>query len=297
VLPDGSEGGDLEALPSVEPTGFRIRYRFSEPGCGLAFLLPPALVEEGVTVISGDRWSRRYEDFADEPAQALLFGVGTQLQIRFDPPLRLTVRSGAEGLRCVGLLDPGLQADSLDVVIQTSFDEERNTAQRLLNDAANARRDGRLGEAIFLLQRIVDEFPYSARIVDEAKAPLEELTREAEAVVAGLREIREETGFFDTEARWRRLATRCGDLARRYAGSRFGETIEQLSIEAAEAADRIHGERRREEGTLLLRRGEDLVAAGDAEIARVVLGEVVREYPESELAARAEAVLRELGDR
>jgi len=297
LLPDGSPGGRFESDLEADATGFIVRYRSPEPKPGVAFVLAPSLVEEGVTVISPGGWSRRYEDFENEEATALLVGTSVQIQLRFDPPLQLSVHTGADGLRCLAAAPESFEGDSVSVRLQTSFEEERSLSQRMLLDAQNARREGRLGEAITLLERIVNEFPYNPKIVSEAQTEWTELVRDAERETASLREAREEAAFFDTEARWRRVAGRARELAARLAGSRFGEVCSQTASEAEEAALRIvEGERVRDAESLV-RRGEDLAGSGHEELARFVLRSVMRRYEGSEPAERAAALLADLDRR
>lgn len=295
LLPDGSTAGAVRVSATSAATGFTIGYTVSEPA-GIRFTLDPGLAAGGITTVSGESWNRYYRDFEGETADALLLGENNQLQVKFEPAMSVAVDTVDGEVICSARPLGGASGEAFSVLLQTAFDEERKTAQRLWIDAESARRSGALGESMTLLERIVREYPYNPKILADAESALRSARAAAEPELAALRASAGEATFFASEARYRELETEALELARRYESTTFGEEARAIATQARTEAEGLVRAADLAQADMTLARGEDLARGGHTALARIVLQSVIDRFPQSDVADRASGLLDTLKD-
>lgn len=291
LLPDGTETGRVEVDASASESGFEVRYSVSEPA-GVRFVLDPALAGGGITAVAGDSWNRYFRDFDNETADSLLLGDDSQLLVRFEPAMVVAVATRDGRVVCTAKPIEGSSDGSFAVRLQTTFDEERKTAQRLWIDAESARRGEELGRAISLLERIVREYPYNPEILEDAQRALRETNETAERDIVALRKQRDEADFFAAEPRYRALEAEAKRLAGRYESTRYGTEAETIASTARASADTLVESARTERAQIALAKGADLAKTDQHALARVILRAVVQQYRQTEASSRASELLQ-----
>lgn len=291
LLPDGTETGRAEIEASTSESGFEVRYSVSEPA-GVRFVLDPSLAGGGITTVDGDSWNRYFRDFDDETAESLLLGDDSQLLVRFEPAMAVAVHTRDGRVVCTAKPAEGANDGPFTVRLQTTFDEERKTAQRLWIDAESARRSEELGRTISLLERIVREYPYNPEILDDAQRALRETRAVADDEIVELRAQRDEADFFAAEPRYRALEQEAKRLAARYDSTRYGEEADEIAKAARASAEAIVQEARVARARVALAKGEDLAKSEQRSLARVILRAVVQQYRQTEASSRASELLR-----
>jgi hypothetical protein len=158
-----------------------------------------------------------------------------------------------------------------EVFVQLVFNDERNQAQVLAREAREAERQGQPGRAVVLWQRIQDEVPFGAELLDEASAARGRL------VSAGLVELRaqarrvERAGFFRLVDDYRQCLADIRALAARYAGTEVADGAEELAADLGDELAALEGDLERHERARLeaiagtLRASESPLLAGRVE--------------------------------
>jgi hypothetical protein len=125
--------------------------------------------------------------------------------------------------------------------LQVSFREERNESYMLASKARElAKADAGAGLAAWT--RILDEYPFETRLVEEAEQARTRLLQTGHAELEALRADYERARFFGLADLFRRCGDQTRALAKRYTGS-------EIEPEALALAGEIDAERARLEAS------------------------------------------------
>jgi len=215
---------------SATGNGMRLAFEGVEPDAVLAFTAHPE-APPFLATMGADGFRAYSASFEDVRATSLLFGGGSRLlRLRFEQDVTLKASLGAGGLRVEVALEGARACD-----LQVSFREERIQANELATRARElARTDAGAGLAAW--SRVLDEFPFETRLVEEAEQARTALLSAGHGELGELREDFERARFFGLPDLFRRCGARARDLAERFEGS-------DVATEARELAAAIETER------------------------------------------------------
>lgn len=248
VRADGGGLGAREALTVTKgDTGFALAFA----GAGrrtLSLRIDEPLLKGGLATTGAGGYRAHATEFAREGVTSVIAGTGKdQVKLAFDAPLTLRGRADGSGMRLEGELAGGT------LRLQTSFLTERDEAAKLARAAREAEQKGELGLAAKNWLALRDDYPFDAKVLEEADAAR---TRIAEGGLAQLRRLRgevERARFFRLGELYRQCRRDALAVAARYAGSEIENYARLLALEidkdsAALEADLARSERARLEG-------------------------------------------------
>ncbi|MHC4860640.1 MAG: tetratricopeptide repeat protein, partial [Planctomycetota bacterium] len=286
LLPDGQY---LPASVSLTPAADRVTIGLAlegKPeglaGAGLAFRVSPDYLSEFATM-TREKGARVIHAETDEAGveKVILGGPGNRLSLVSKVPSRLKVFS-ADGLRLAFLTPPGTEAAEYELV--TDFSKEKTEARLLLSEAHQAASVGRLGEAIRLFERVVNEFPFDDRTRQEAeKKRLEILEAGRKRMEAQRAVFMSAKDFFD-EGDLEKAREGAGKLAADYAGHELAKDAKALVEEVEGSLDLYRNARHEAQAQRLLKRALDFLTRKQLVLARACRDEIVRRYPGTEAA-------------
>ena len=199
-LTSGEQGPTL-ALPADT----RLRLRLEERG-----------QEGGWATLAAEGYTRRSVDFEAQKVQALLVGEGLELfGLFFDPPLTVSARS-EEGIFSI---EADASGAPREVVIRTSFADERGRAGELARRAEGAERAGQPGEALRAWDELLRTTPFHSELVQQAETSRATLARQGLEAVRSLSAEYERARFFRLADLFRTTRDAASELATNYAGS------------------------------------------------------------------------------
>jgi hypothetical protein len=173
--------------------------------------------------------------------------------------------------------------ESLDVILQTSFVEERDRAATLRDAVRKADSAKNYGEALARAEEILNDLPFHEGAIDEATRVAAALRDRGEAESKRLEDDLRDVEFLPTEATVEALERKARAAVAGWKGTRFEERVR--AVAAACAARRESMEREKAEGAAkrLLERAKDLDESG-----RPGLATMLRQAAERRAAAGAE---------
>jgi hypothetical protein len=266
-------GGTVGVSMSVTPLDDRFRVTCSLDGVpegvasfGFAFLVSPGYLSEGAT-LTGDQGARAIHSETDEVGvrKLILGGTGKRLSIVSEAPARLMV-AGGRSLRLALLLPAKDGEVSFEIV--TDFAKERQNARSILTQARQAKAAGRLGEAMVLYARVVNEFPFDDGTRQQAKNELAEIAEGAKARKDRAEALfRDSQAFFDVDDLTLALAE-ATSLQADFAGFElFDEAATDLVTKIRARLTEIETERSEVAVGRLLEQAKDCEARGDERLA------------------------------
>ncbi|MBM3988660.1 MAG: FHA domain-containing protein [Planctomycetes bacterium] len=245
-----AEGG-LGARESLAITKGGTGFAVAVGGSGrrtLSLRIDEPLLKGGLATTGSGGYRAHATEFSREGVTSIIAGVGKdQVRLAFDAPLTLRGRAEGGGMRLEGELAGGALA------LQTSFQVERDEAAKLARAAREAEQKGELGLAAKCWLALRDDYPFDAKVLDEADAAR---TRIAEGGLVQLRRLRgevERARFFRLSELYRQCRRDALSVAARYAGGEVESYALALALEidrdsAALEADLARTERARLEG-------------------------------------------------
>lgn len=212
---------------AMEEHGLRLSATPAQEGASFALFVEPGLASGGLATTGPGGYRTHQVDFVREGAESILIGRGRDL-------VRLTC-PGARAMR--GAPDAGgfrLEielAGAAQVFLQTSFNAERDAAQTLARQARTAEQEKRLGEALALWGRVLDEVPFEEALVAEAESTRGRLEQAGHAQLQDLGVRLERARFFRLIEIFRRCRSEALELESRYAPSGVAEAARALVAE------------------------------------------------------------------
>ncbi|HVS18633.1 MAG TPA: hypothetical protein VMT18_08550, partial [Planctomycetota bacterium] len=212
----------IEALS--EEHGLRLSPAGAQGAQVLSFFVESGLAAGGLASTGTGGYRTHQVEFEREGAEALLVGRG-----------RDRVRVACGGARVVrgqpaggGFRVEVEFAAPPEVFVQTSFNAERDAAQTLARQARRAEAEGRLGEALSLWGRLLDEYPFEESLVRESETTRGRLEQAGHAELRELEVRLERARFFRLIDIFRRCREDAQALAARYEPSGVAEGARAL---------------------------------------------------------------------
>lgn len=275
----GAEGG-LGARESISVTKGDTGFALAVGGSGrrtLSLRIDEPLLKGGLATTGSGGYRAHATEFSREGVTSIIAGAGKdQVRLAFDAPLTLRGRAEPGGMRLEGELAGGA------LRLQTSFLAERDEAAKLARTAREAEQKGELGLAAKSWLALRDDYPFDAKVLDEADAAR---TRIAEGGLAELRRLRgevERARFFRLGELYRQCRRDALAVAARYAGSEVENYARLLALEIDKDSAALEAELARTERARL----EGIAGALEAS-ASPQLAQRVREYLQGMAGAMA----------
>jgi FHA domain len=299
TLRDG--GGEISATLAPAENSFRATWK-GGAAPGHAFLIPLAgsAEEINVTLLEGDRARRMRTAFQKAPACGVIVGgQGDRVRIMFKDgedkpftaPLDVVTDSGHAYLK----LDRGDRA-TIVLECQLSFDAEMTQARTLLAKAEEARRNGRMGEAMAAYEEVLAKFPFDESLEKQASSDLERIVSDGRAHIRTISARVDDAKFFRTARLEEELLAELDRDVAHYAGTNLQPELvaklEELKVERKRTSSEKHDA----EAKAALYRALDYDAGKQSrkEIAIALLEMVVARYPDTEWAEQARQLLEKL---
>jgi hypothetical protein len=299
TLRDG--GAEVSITVAPADTSFNATWKVP-PVPGHAFLIPlPGSADEiNVTLLEGDRARRMRAAFEKAPASGVIVGgQGDRVRIKFkdgegnafSAPLDVVVDSGRAFLK----VDRGDRA-TIVLECELSFDAEMNQARTLLAKADEAKRNGRIGEAMGAYEEVLARFPFDEGLEKQASADLEKIVSDGRNHIRVLTAKVDDAKFFRTARLEDELLAELENDVTRYGGTNLVAELvakrDELKVERGRTASEKHDA----EAKAAYTRAQDYVAGKQPrkEVAIALLELVIARYPNTEWAESARQLLEKL---
>lgn len=293
VLRDGLRIGYAAALDTDARTAsWRVEWK-DVPSDGveqvtLPIRLVPPLTDEAVGVLLDGRHDPYRESFAVDRADGLILGMGpTRMRIGFDPPVAITGRQGGD--RFDLLVRPGTGAGRLLTRMQVDFIDEKAKAKELIGQARDSEARGELGQALAILDRIGNEFPFDEGVLADANARRTAIMNQRGEMAKRVREAAERAAFLQSPAAYTDAEREAAEAVRAFDGTPVADEFEVRRKDlAAERETRLREADQREADLLLERlRTAQAQNPPHEHVAMAVRKYLVARFPWSEAARRA----------
>jgi hypothetical protein len=201
-----------------------------------------SLAEAPIGMVAGSGLQRFNGDFRVEGVSALVLG-GTSdrlvLDLGGDTTLIGTHRpDGTVLVRSEVTPADGSSSFTQELVLQTSFQDERVAATQHRDAAVMAERLGRLGEALAEVEIVVTRFPHDEAVLAAAQAVRARVEATMQARLDAIDRDLEDALFLASAARCREVLADCVNAAATFAGSeaeaRFRERADTVERRAAD---------------------------------------------------------------
>ncbi|MBI4878206.1 MAG: FHA domain-containing protein [Planctomycetes bacterium] len=293
LLPGGAAAAYASAFATdARSASWRVEWQAPGATARLPITLLPALTEEPVGVVAGGRLEPYRDSFEADAVTGLVLGKGTtRMRLAFEPEVQVEAARGAEVYQLV--LRPA--AERVVVRMQVDFVEEKTQATELAGKARAAQQAGRLGEALTILDRVTNEFPFDEGILAEADNRRKEIIRERERYAARLDAAVERARFLRSPAAYLEAEEDARAAAAALAGTASAGEFQGTEVELASERQTLVQSAREREAELLLRRLETALAEQPARerVAREIAAFLREFYPGSEPARRAQERIEE----
>ena len=172
---------------------------------------------------------------------------------------------------------------------QVDFVEEKTRAGELAQRAREAERRGRLGEALSVLDRILNEFPFDETITAAAQQERGGILKRFESRRAEIAELVERARFLGSPQTFLEAEEAARAAAEAFSGSDLAEAFEELRAAAASERATLLANERERRALAYLERIETALAARPPmrHVARALGRILERRYPDTEAARRA----------
>ena len=247
-------------------------------------LLPP-LSDVAVGLLRDGRLEPYRESFEVTDVDGLILGEGAaRMRIRLTPSVVAVGRPG--GGRFELGLRPGVGAGGLEIACQVDFVAEKTQAASLLNEARDIEADGRLGEALAVLDRIANEFPFDEPTLAEAENRRAQILRERDRLAKELRETSERAEFLQSPTAFRAAEELAEAAATSFAGTEWADDFKARRDALAQDRETRLRDAEERQAALLLQRVETALAQVPPhdQVAQNVAHYLEARYPWSEAA-------------
>jgi len=255
-------------------------------------LLVP-LLDDPVGVFRSGVLEPYLDSFEAGGVSALVLGRGlTRMRLQFEPEVQ--IEAARQPSRFSLKIQPAPAAGRLAVQMQVDFVEEKAEAGELAGVARAAQADGRLGEALQVLHRIQNEFPFDEDILEESRKRQNEISRERERIENELKAAVARAAFLQSPTAYEEAESAARKAEAAFAATpeaqRFARSAEQL----AEDREAIVSASRERAAAQLLERLETLLSQTPPQerAAREIAEYLEQTYPGSTKAAEARTMLR-----
>lgn len=250
ALPGGRGTMGLTMTEGENEARITAEYQYGEVPGGQALSqvmrITGPLANQSIGVASSAGFSRFTQDFpAIHDAQRIVFGrTSDRLVLDLGGMVELEGSWQSDGSIELRAAYPVRSGGSRLLALQMSFQEERVEAAHLSQVAEDHEREGALGDALVVLERILSEFPYDEDLLQKAAVSRGRLTADMQARLDRIDEDLEDALFLASAARCREVLLDCQEAAAAFAGSdaqtRFFDRSEMVAQRAVEllAADR-----------------------------------------------------------
>ena len=255
-------------------------------------LLEP-LLEEAVGVLRGGVLEPYHDSFEADGISGLVLGKSlTRMQLRFEPDVSL--KAVRQETRYRLEVHPPSAGGRLLIRLQVDFVEEKTKAGELVGAAREAQANRRLGEAIGILEKIRNEFPFDETILEEAGRRQNEIVRERERLDAELKLAVERAAFLKSPTAYREAEVLARAAADAFAGNRASELFGQTAAHLASERQVIVSSNKERSAVNLLERLETLLSQDPKKkrAAREIAEYLSSTFPGSEPAKRALEMVR-----
>ena len=225
------------------------------------------LAADGIATLGENGYQTHGGPFERDGVSRLLIGGRRNLvELRFDEPKSVTLRpSGGGGLAlevvlgAMGAVDVGFE-----------FADARALAGDIAHDARGELRAERLGPALVLWQRLLDEQPYDPTLVAEAEAERARLVRRGLEAVGDVRQTYEKARFFRLVDLFREAHDAAAALTQAWSGTEVGTAAGELAAEIETDVVELERDLTANERQRLERVRAALVAQGSNELGAEV---------------------------
>jgi pSer/pThr/pTyr-binding forkhead associated (FHA) protein len=260
----------------------------------LPITLLPALLEDAVGVIRAGRYEPFFSSFHTDAVEGLVLGRGaTRLRVTFDPPVAIHGEREAAAFRLAAR--PPVASGRLTIRFQVDFVAEKTEALALLGQAKAAETAGRLGEALAVVDRIQNEFPFDDALLAEAAGRRQEIEREGQRLDARLQAAIGRAAFLKSVTAYDEAQAEATALVKAYAGTPGAQRYEQALAELAASRETLVREAEQRRAQQLLARLETVLAQDPtwSLAAREIADELAQKYPWSDAARRAAELVKD----
>ena len=255
-------------------------------------LLAP-LLEEPVGVFRNGVLEPYLDSFEADGVTGLVLGRGlTRMRLQFQPEVR--VRAARQAARYRLLIQLAPTAGRLSVHMQVDFVEEKTEAGDLANAARAAQSDGRLGEALGILNRIRNEFPFDEDILAESERRQNEISRERELIDGELKAAVARAAFLQSPTAYQEAETAAHSAEAAFVGTPGAQEFAKVAADLATDRLAIVTATRERSATQLLQRLATLLSQSPPRLraAKAIAEYLAETYPGSEPAVEAQEMLR-----
>lgn len=277
-----------------QPRGAEWRVEWQAAGSVTAvevpLLLLPALTEEPVGVVRGSTLEPYLDRIDADGVDGLVLGRGaTRLRLAFQPAVRVEGARNGDVTRLS--IRPPVAAGRLAITVQVDFVEEKTEAAELASGAREAQRAGRLGQALEIVARITNEFPFDEALTADAESRRNEILRERDRIEQSLAATMERAQFLGSPAAYREAEAEARAAAAAFDGTAAAEAFRAREVELAAARRTIVQSSKQRAADLLLARLETALARGEKRVAKEIADHLTSRYPDSESAGKAKRLV------
>jgi len=273
------------------------RYEWTTPPSLESVTLPvwllPALAEEPVRVMRENRLEPFRNSFQVDSASGLVLGSGaTRARLTFEPPV--AIEGVRESDRFLLFIRPKVAEGKLTLRIQLDFVQERTQALDLLGDARKAETAGRLGEALVILDRIQNEFPFDDRVLAEAEGRRQKIAKERQRLEGRLADAIARAEFLFSVTAYDEAQSEAKQLVAAFAGTAEADRFQARAAELVAQRESLQRDAEQRHANALLERLETALAQDPpwTLAAHQIVEELARRYPWSDAARRAKDLVK-----
>ncbi len=261
-------------------------------GVRLVLDLLAGLTDEPVGVIHEGKLEPYQDSFTASDVNGLVLGKpSARMRCTFTPPVAIAGRRDGDRF-LLELAVPPLQG-SLAIQMQVDFVDEKTAAGELVAKARDAEAKGALGEALLVLGKIQNEYPFDEAILAEAATRQERILGLRDQRVAAVAQAVERAAFLKSKSAYLDAEKVAADAEQAFAGTPAADQFRDQ--QAALARDRETTVKSAEERSAqaLLRRLRTAKHQDPprARVAQQIKDFLVRTYPWSDAAKAAEQEL------
>ena len=293
-------GGSVGYASALEQNNHGANWRVEWPDASgiqavrLPLLLLPALTGDPVGVVRGTALEPYLDRIDADGVDGLVLGQGaTRLRIAFSAPVKVEGSRNGDVLALT--LAPAVAAGRVTLDVQVDFVSEKTEAAELASKARAAQSGERLGEALAMLARITNEFPFDEAITSDAERRRNEITRRRDTVEQSLGASMERARFLGSPAAFREAESEARAAADAFDGTDAAEMFRAREVELAAERRTIVQMAEGRAATLLLARLTTALSRGDQRIARVIADHLTSRFEGSESAEEAQRLLENAG--
>ncbi|HUR27213.1 MAG TPA: hypothetical protein VM509_03445, partial [Planctomycetota bacterium] len=220
-----ANGSELALGAEHDPLG--VRASSKGPAAKLEFSAEPGMAAGGIATTARDGFKTHQAQFERADVDSIVLGGGRELvRVRFSPPV---VLRGGPMANASGASFAFEAVGASSVLLQVAFNDERVAAQGLASEAREAEQAGKPADAILAWNRLINEHPIDAALMEEAEKGRSKALANGLAAVVAVRADVERARFFRLLDLFRECRAKSLKTAEAYAGSEVEASARALA--------------------------------------------------------------------